>query len=369
MSIFTGVLWIIGTCLIPETYAPVLLRARAKELSKRTGKNYQTRTDIDQGKQSVANVYKIALSRPWILLFREPIVLFVSIYMSIIYGTLYMLFGAFPIVYQQKRGWSPGIGGLAFLGVMVGMIFAVAYALWENKRYVKVSDKNNGFAPPETRLPMAMLGGVMVTIGLFWFAWTNYPSIPWIVSTDVECDARMDWLTSSQVSILAGIPFGFGMVLVFLALMNYLIDAYTIYAAVSCPSMFSFKQTPNTILSLFSPQVHSYDRSSAPPSHFSPHKCTTILVFIGHQLYPDFSHWLVCHSHSYFTSMALPFDHAASMRPRLQSSSLAFKRRTQARTRAREVSTGKAATGRVSGIQMSQRTRTLNELSIHLEYL
>jgi hypothetical protein len=28
-----------------------------------------------------------------------------------------MLFGAFPIVYQQGRGWSPGIGGLAFLGV------------------------------------------------------------------------------------------------------------------------------------------------------------------------------------------------------------------------------------------------------------
>lgn len=34
-----------------------------------------------------------------------------------------------------------------------------------------------------------------------------------------------------MASIVAGIPFGFGMVLVFLGVMNYLIDAYTIFAA------------------------------------------------------------------------------------------------------------------------------------------
>ena len=34
-----------------------------------------------------------------------------------------------------------------------------------------------------------------------------------------------------MVSIAAGVPFGFGMVLVFLGVMNYLIDAYTIFAA------------------------------------------------------------------------------------------------------------------------------------------
>lgn len=34
-----------------------------------------------------------------------------------------------------------------------------------------------------------------------------------------------------MASIAAGVPFGFGMVLVFLGIMNYLIDAYTIFAA------------------------------------------------------------------------------------------------------------------------------------------
>jgi multidrug resistance protein len=182
MAIFTGVLWIALCVLIPETYAPVILRKRAKQLSKMTGKVYKSQQEIDQGAISVGEVFKTSLMRPWILLFREPIVFLLSIYMAIIYGTLYMLFGAFPIVYQQLRGWSPGIGGLAFLGVAVGMIFAVAYAIWDNKRYAKISDANKGFAPPEARLPLCMVGSVLVPIGMFWFAWTNDPSINFMAS-------------------------------------------------------------------------------------------------------------------------------------------------------------------------------------------
>lgn len=34
-----------------------------------------------------------------------------------------------------------------------------------------------------------------------------------------------------MASIAAGVPFGFGTVLIFLGIMNYLIDAYTIFAA------------------------------------------------------------------------------------------------------------------------------------------
>jgi hypothetical protein len=213
MAIFTGTLWIMGCFLLPETYPPVILRKRAAELSKRTGKVYKSQGDVDQGPTTFGHVFKTSLSRPWVLLFKEPIVFLLSIYMAIIYGTLYMMFGAFPIVYQQNRGWSPGVGGLAFLGVAVGMLCAVAYSVWDNKRYGKLSDQHNGFAPPESRLPPTMLGGIAVPIGLIWFAWTNGPEIHWIVS------------------IIAAAPFGFGMVLIFLGIMNYLIDAYTIFAA------------------------------------------------------------------------------------------------------------------------------------------
>jgi multidrug resistance protein len=213
MAIFTGVLWITGSLTIPETYAPVILRRRAAKLSILTGKVYKSKIEAQQGKKTIIAEFKTALSRPWVLLFREPIVMLLSIYMAIIYGTLYMCFGAFPIVFQRGRGWSSGISGLAFLGVTVGMIIAIILTFPDNNRYKNIAKKNGGNAPPEARLPPAILGSIFLPIGLFWFAWTNYPSIHW------------------SVSIIGTAPFGFGMVLVFLSITNYLIDAYTVYAA------------------------------------------------------------------------------------------------------------------------------------------
>lgn len=213
LAAFSGALWIFGSLVVPETYAPVLLRKRAAKLSKMTGKSYISVIDHKQGKTTLGEAIKTALLRPWILLFKEPIVLLCSIYMAIIYGTLYMLFAAFPIVYQQNRGWNTGVGGLAFLGIMVGMFFAIAYTIPVNHRFVHIMQKHNGFAPPEARLPPSLIGSIALPIGLFWFAWTNSPSVHWMAS------------------VAAGVPFGFGMVLVFLSIMNYLIDSYTIFAA------------------------------------------------------------------------------------------------------------------------------------------
>ncbi|KAK5120585.1 MFS siderochrome iron transporter 1 [Meristemomyces frigidus] len=239
MAIFTGALWILGAIFIPETYPPVLLRRRAQKLSKMTGKVYRSRGDVDQGPTTFGQVFKTSLSRPWVLLFREPIVFLLSVYMAIIYGTLYMLFSAFPIVYQENRGWSPGIGGLAFLGLAVGMILAVAYSVWDNTRYAKISDAYAGFAPPESRLPICMIGGIAVPVGLFWFAWTNYPSINYMAS------------------IAAGVPFGFGMLLVFLGIMNYLIDSYTIFAASVLAANAVLRSIFGAVFPLFTTQMYN----------------------------------------------------------------------------------------------------------------
>lgn len=213
LAIFSGFVWILTSLVVPETYAPVLLRRRAAKMSEMTGKKYVSLTDHKKGKVTLGEAMKTALLRPWVLLFREPIVLLLSIYVAIIYGTLYMFFAAFPIVYQEKRGWNQGVGGLAFLGIMVGNLLAVGYTIWANKTYVKADEEHNGLAPPEARLPPALVGSIALPISLFWFAWTTSPSIHWMVS------------------IAAGVPFGFGIVLVFLSTSNYLIDAYTIFAA------------------------------------------------------------------------------------------------------------------------------------------
>lgn len=213
MTVLAGVLWILGSLLVPETYAPVLLRKRAAELSRRSGKVYKTKIDIEKGEIALRKIISVALIRPWLLLFMEPIVFVLSIYMSIVYGTLYLLFGAYPIVFQLERGWSEGVGGLPFLGVAVGMVAAIAIGGQLNKLYISAATKNGGIAPPEARLIGCMIGAFTIPVGLFWFAWTSSPSIHWLSPT------------------AAGIPFGFGLTLIFLGITNYLIDAYTIFAA------------------------------------------------------------------------------------------------------------------------------------------
>ncbi|KAJ4380648.1 hypothetical protein N0V86_004008 [Didymella sp. IMI 355093] len=215
MAIWAGVLLVVTACIVPETYPPVLLRKRAERLSKITGKVYRSRTDIDQGMVSLGEAFSTGLKRPWILLFCEPIVLLLSLYHAIVYGILYMLFGAFPIVYRVGRGWNEGISGLPFVAVAIGVVAAIAYViLVDNKQYMKkVNDSGKGYTTPEARLPMCIIGGIVLPAGLFWFAWTNSPSLPW------------------AASVCAAIPFGFGLVLIFLSIMNYLIDSYTIFAA------------------------------------------------------------------------------------------------------------------------------------------
>lgn len=210
ITIVSGVVCIAGISVTRETYAPFIMRRRAKALSRMTGRVYASRLDAGKPPKRLSQEVKGALTRPWILLFSEPIIMLATVYISIIYGTLYMFFAGFPIVFQVGRGWSQGIGGLPFAGVAVGVIIATTTSGFDNKRYARLSaaaTAEGRLVPPEARLPRAMVGALILPIGLFMFAWTTYPSIPWIVP------------------IIGAVIFSAGLVLVFTGLIGYLIDA------------------------------------------------------------------------------------------------------------------------------------------------
>ncbi|KAF5853300.1 hypothetical protein GGP41_001911 [Bipolaris sorokiniana] len=239
IAIFTGVMAILCALVVPETYSPVLLSKRAAKISQVTSKTFKSKVELDAGKKTVSEAFSTALIRPWILLFCEPIVLLLSVYTAIIYGALYMFFPAFPIVYQIGRGWSTGVGGLAFIGIAVGMSFAIIYLFWENKRYARnTANSPTGHLDPEARLPPALVGSITIPVGLFWFAWTNGPNIHWIVS------------------IMGSVPFGFGMVLVFISCINYLIDSYVIYAASVMAASSVLRSLFGAAFPLFTPYMY-----------------------------------------------------------------------------------------------------------------
>lgn len=89
--ILSGAAWVLLTFTVPETYTPTLLAMRAKRLREETkNKRYVTEEDLDS--RPLGEKLRLFLFRPFQLLFLEPIVLLFSIYMSILYGLLYMFF-------------------------------------------------------------------------------------------------------------------------------------------------------------------------------------------------------------------------------------------------------------------------------------
>lgn len=92
-----------------------------------------------------------------------------------------MLFSIYPIVFQQKRGWNPGVGELPLIGYVVGAWIGGGIVFY-NSHLEKIKTLNGFQRKPEDRLPLGMIGGVMLPIAMFWFGWTaEYNSIHWIV--------------------------------------------------------------------------------------------------------------------------------------------------------------------------------------------
>lgn len=100
MMIFMSILWLIDMLVISKTYALVLQHHHAQKVSKMTSKVYKNHDDVDHDQLIFCQLFQTSLLCSWMLLFCKLIVLLLSIYMMIIYETLYMLLNIFSIVYQ-----------------------------------------------------------------------------------------------------------------------------------------------------------------------------------------------------------------------------------------------------------------------------
>jgi MFS family permease len=197
---------------VPETYTPVLLRRRAAALRASTG-DERHYAPIERLSRSIPRTIAWSCLRPFQLLFFEPMVLLLCLFTALLLGVLYLFFQAFPLVFGNVHGFDLQTIGLTFLGLFVGMVAGIlSDPFWGNLRQ-KLIAKNKGKSEPEYRLPSGILGGILVPIGLFWFSWTTFASVHWIVP------------------IIASGFFGTGTLLVFSAVFTFLVDAYPLYAA------------------------------------------------------------------------------------------------------------------------------------------
>lgn len=203
--------------LMPETYAPVLLSRKAAKLREETGDpGIVSKTDLQ--KNTFRYVVTVVMTRPYRMLFQEVIVMCVSAYCALAYGIFYLYFEAYPFIFQgadSVYGWSYGLAGLAFIPIGLGALIAAPIYLWWDSYLAKAQKRNAKWAEQEEyrRLPLACLGGPLYVVSLFWIGWSARPGVFWLAP------------------VASGVIFGAAFLLIFMALLNYLTDAYETYAA------------------------------------------------------------------------------------------------------------------------------------------
>ncbi|RSL58754.1 hypothetical protein CEP53_006039 [Fusarium sp. AF-6] len=228
---------IAGVCLplvvfLPETYVPVL----KKKYARKNGDEISLELPCPEKKKyQLLQELGTIFSRPFVMITREPVVLFSSPC-----STLYLFFQAYPIIFRGVYGLSYGEVGLAFLPVTAGSVLALVIFLCYSAYH---SSAMKAGAPwtakiEYRRLPLACAGGPVIVISLFWLGWTAYPNI------------------HPAVPAVSGLFFGTGYPVIFMALLNYITDAYRQFSASVQASASTLRSITAVCLPLAAPQMY-----------------------------------------------------------------------------------------------------------------
>jgi len=227
-----------GTCVLAvifffkETRGSVLLSKRAKILNKwyeaREEAGYvgfrmpsgddgkvqvqriRWKVKSDEERESLAKMIGISLFRPFHLLATEPVVFFFSLWVAFSWAVLYLTFSSIPLVFETNHGFNLEQSGAVFAAMCVGAIISTIISIYQEKIAKHYGKLANG---PEGRLYFSCIQSCLLPIGLFWFGWTSFSRIPWIIPTLAVGCATM------------------GIFSIYLAVFNYLADTYHRYAS------------------------------------------------------------------------------------------------------------------------------------------
>ena len=181
LAILGGVIEAATLIVMRETSPKILLERKAARLRVSTG-NAHFKSKLAH-KLTPQQVLAQALVRPTILLIRAPVVLVLSLYASLVFGVIYLLFTTFNGVFRGQYGFSASISGLVYLGLGIALVSGVVI-FGSLKPYIQAARmKADGVdkPKPEYRLLLMIWLSPCVALGLFIYGWTVYYKVHWIV--------------------------------------------------------------------------------------------------------------------------------------------------------------------------------------------
>ncbi|AHY79482.1 ADI_G0023110.mRNA.1.CDS.1 [Saccharomyces cerevisiae] len=231
---FAGVMWIISSA-IPETYAPVILKRKAARLRKETG-NPKIMTEQEAQGVSMSEMMRACLLRPLYFAVTEPVLVATCFYVCLIYSLLYAFFFAFPVIFGELYGYKDNLVGLMFIPIVIGALWALATTFYCENKYLQIVKQRK--PTPEDRLLGAKIGAPFAAIALWILGATAYKHIIWVGPAS------------------AGLAFGFGMVLIYYSLNNYIIDCYVQYASSALATKVFLRSAGGAAFPLFTIQMY-----------------------------------------------------------------------------------------------------------------
>lgn len=181
-----------------------------------------------------------SLSRPFVMLYREPIVTYLSTWATFSWSVLYIALAVIPLMFADVYGFSLSEANAIFAAACIGPILAAVICIAQD-RWVERRRPMRGTQtqPPENRLYFTCVESFLLPAGLFMFGWTARADIHWIVP-----------------AIAIGIATS-GIFSIYLSVFNYLSDSYRSFASSALAAQSACRNIVGGVLPLVTTQLYT----------------------------------------------------------------------------------------------------------------
>ncbi|KAJ5134227.1 Major facilitator superfamily domain general substrate transporter [Penicillium atrosanguineum] len=240
--IWLGALFPVYAFLFKECRGIAILGQRAKKLRKE-GRMAYTQHEIDSEGTPLLTIVIRSSSRPLLMFFTESVVFFSALWSAFTVGTLYLFTQSVEQVFAGIYGWTPAQAGYVQGAIVIGECVGWVGTLFSGSLYFNSASRNKEVPDtpiPEARLYLAIVGGVFgISGGMFTYAWTSYPDLPWIAPA-----IGLGMVGAGSVIVVTGIS-------------DYVVDAYSKYAGSAVGIIVTGENTLSGFLPLAAMSMYS----------------------------------------------------------------------------------------------------------------
>ncbi|KAI3326981.1 MFS general substrate transporter [Xylariaceae sp. AK1471] len=234
-----SVVTILIEVLTRETSHKALIQRKTVLLRKVSGQNGLKSCYDDSRDKSTTRILLIGLLRPLKMLVLSPIVFLLSLYIAFVFGVVYLLYTTIPTVFEETYAFDVDLTGLVYLSLGLGNVLGWLVVTFSSDRtIVKLAQANDGHFEPEMRLTISIYFGIFLPVTLFWYGWSAFYAVHW------------------ASTLLSLIPYGFGIMGLFLPITTYLVDSYPMYAASAIAANIILRSTVGALLPLAGPPLY-----------------------------------------------------------------------------------------------------------------